>query len=472
VCENPAPAPAARWHRHALSHLRHVEHVDVVGQASLLLHDARVRSFLLGAQQLCTQYGHTRPPQAAGAAGRGGRCTTGRRMAWRDTAPNQGPAGSASGVEGGGISDEKVANRDVGVWHGATRKWPFLERWTNPKLSRPVRVHVGTGYNRVEGNRRNGFVSDLPPEIPHDSQLFAIVRTFLACRAGRDVRQNGVGRLVQPRHSPPSTRRALVGRPATLPGTLPVSVWRRWHAMTHNSVRGEEERGERGEGGGERREEAHAAGVSSSSGSWNCSRTLPRPLTPSFMVEKRFAASTCTRVAPAQRSGTTRLQHEGLWTQPHPTPPHAGGGVARPVSWSNSEAGSSAPVRSYGRNAAAAPRERPRQRPSYRLQLSSPRHSFPDTLHTYHEQAPAPCVHVRPADSDTSRVGLSSSGPQRAHCALLDVDSVSARLVWQQHSPGTATALSARVPIVVSRRPIARARGHCTSTHSSVVSVR
>jgi hypothetical protein len=41
------------------------------------------------------------------------------------------------------------------------------------KRSRPVyhvvRVHVSTGYNRVEGNRRvsrNGRVSDLPPEIP------------------------------------------------------------------------------------------------------------------------------------------------------------------------------------------------------------------------------------------------------------------------------------------------------------------
>jgi hypothetical protein len=34
----------------------------------------------------------------------------------------------------------------------------------------PVRVHVSTGYNRVEGNRRasrDGLVSDLPPEIPH-----------------------------------------------------------------------------------------------------------------------------------------------------------------------------------------------------------------------------------------------------------------------------------------------------------------
>jgi hypothetical protein len=35
---------------------------------------------------------------------------------------------------------------------------------------RVVRVHVSTGYNRVEGNRRasrNGRVSHLPPEIPN-----------------------------------------------------------------------------------------------------------------------------------------------------------------------------------------------------------------------------------------------------------------------------------------------------------------
>jgi hypothetical protein len=42
---------------------------------------------------------------------------------------------------------------------------------------RGVRVHVSTGYNPVEGNRRasrNGRVSDLPPETPHrhDSPLY------------------------------------------------------------------------------------------------------------------------------------------------------------------------------------------------------------------------------------------------------------------------------------------------------------
>jgi hypothetical protein len=37
---------------------------------------------------------------------------------------------------------------------------------------RGVRVHVSTGYHRVEGNRRasrNGLVSDLPPEITNVS---------------------------------------------------------------------------------------------------------------------------------------------------------------------------------------------------------------------------------------------------------------------------------------------------------------
>ena len=42
-------------------------------------------------------------------------------------------------------------------------------------ISRGLRVHASTGYHRCEGNRRasrNGRVSDLPPEIPSDSQLF------------------------------------------------------------------------------------------------------------------------------------------------------------------------------------------------------------------------------------------------------------------------------------------------------------
>jgi hypothetical protein len=44
---------------------------------------------------------------------------------------------------------------------------------------RAVRVHVSTGYNRVEGNRRasrNGLVSDLPREV-----LNVTVRNFVHC---------------------------------------------------------------------------------------------------------------------------------------------------------------------------------------------------------------------------------------------------------------------------------------------------
>jgi hypothetical protein len=47
------------------------------------------------------------------------------------------------------------------------RKWP-LNHGHNPNPN-AVRVTPGTGYHRVEGNRRasrNGPVSALPPEIP------------------------------------------------------------------------------------------------------------------------------------------------------------------------------------------------------------------------------------------------------------------------------------------------------------------
>jgi hypothetical protein len=58
---------------------------------------------------------------------------------------------------------------------------------------RGVRVHVSTGYNRVEGNRRasrNGRVSDLPPELPTVTMirnLFIAIRHqewMAAARAG------------------------------------------------------------------------------------------------------------------------------------------------------------------------------------------------------------------------------------------------------------------------------------------------
>ena len=66
----------------------------------------------------------------------------------------------------GSIQDAKVANRNVKVRHGATER--VLERWTKPKLSR-LRVHVRTGYNLVEGNRR---ASRKP--YRNDSHLFFI----------------------------------------------------------------------------------------------------------------------------------------------------------------------------------------------------------------------------------------------------------------------------------------------------------
>jgi hypothetical protein len=76
------------------------------------------------------------------------------------------PLRSMEGAQGTACSDERDANRIVRF--GTGRQKMVLERGTNPKL-RGVRVALGTGYNRVEGNRRasrNGLVSDLPPEIP------------------------------------------------------------------------------------------------------------------------------------------------------------------------------------------------------------------------------------------------------------------------------------------------------------------
>ena len=68
-------------------------------------------------------------------------------------------------------SDATVANRNPGF---GERKWSLDEgQIANVRV---VRAALGTGYDRVEGNRRasrNGLVSDLPPEIPYhyDSQL-------------------------------------------------------------------------------------------------------------------------------------------------------------------------------------------------------------------------------------------------------------------------------------------------------------
>ena len=62
---------------------------------------------------------------------------------------------------------EKVANRDVSLARGDREG--SLNEGKIPHF-RGVRVALGTGYHRVEGNRRawrNGPVSDLPPEIPY-----------------------------------------------------------------------------------------------------------------------------------------------------------------------------------------------------------------------------------------------------------------------------------------------------------------
>jgi hypothetical protein len=53
-----------------------------------------------------------------------------------------------------------------------------LERWTNPKPQGRTRSPVGTGYNRVEGNRRasrNGRVSEIShPKHPKSRTLFFV----------------------------------------------------------------------------------------------------------------------------------------------------------------------------------------------------------------------------------------------------------------------------------------------------------
>ena len=62
---------------------------------------------------------------------------------------------------------------------GGDREWSLNDgQIANPNV---VRVALGTGYHRVEGNRRasrNGPVSDLPPEIPTN----VTIRNF--CIAG------------------------------------------------------------------------------------------------------------------------------------------------------------------------------------------------------------------------------------------------------------------------------------------------
>jgi hypothetical protein len=65
--------------------------------------------------------------------------------------------------------------RTIRVWEWATENGSVNDGRI-PNV-RAVRVHVSTGYNRVEGNRRasrNGRVSALPTRKPYryESQLF------------------------------------------------------------------------------------------------------------------------------------------------------------------------------------------------------------------------------------------------------------------------------------------------------------
>jgi hypothetical protein len=82
---------------------------------------------------------------------------------------------------------EKLRNRNVRVGHGAT-EWSLNDgQIPNPN---GVRVAPGTGYRRVEGNRRasrNGRVSDLPPQILQSR--FATF--FIAAQGARGVHGDG-----------------------------------------------------------------------------------------------------------------------------------------------------------------------------------------------------------------------------------------------------------------------------------------
>ena len=71
---------------------------------------------------------------------------------------------SRCGLTRGGSDGKKCESQRLG-WHGGDRKWS-LNDGQIPNF-RVVRVALGTGYNRVEGNRRASrvSVSDLPPEI-------------------------------------------------------------------------------------------------------------------------------------------------------------------------------------------------------------------------------------------------------------------------------------------------------------------
>jgi hypothetical protein len=85
------------------------------------------------------------------------------------------PSPSCAAASASSATESPVAvsaNRNAKAWRGATENGLNDGRIPNPNV---VRVAPGTGYHRVEGNRRasrNGLVSDcLPNPYRSDSQL-------------------------------------------------------------------------------------------------------------------------------------------------------------------------------------------------------------------------------------------------------------------------------------------------------------
>jgi hypothetical protein len=104
-------------------------------------------------------------------------------------------------------SDE---NANANRWWA--REWSLNEGQI-PNL-RGVRVHVSTGCNLVEGNRRaSRTVSDPPPETyRHDSQLFSIAVYHVRFeRLANPVRMLGLGEAVMSNPTVPKVRGGRVG---------------------------------------------------------------------------------------------------------------------------------------------------------------------------------------------------------------------------------------------------------------------
>jgi hypothetical protein len=101
-----------------------------------------------------------------------------RRLSGASPPPHRTPYGAMN----------KVANRSGRVGHGADRNGPLNEGQISQNC-RGVRVSLGAGFDRVEGNRRasrDGPVSDLPPEIPNVRFVtFSIAVRGWTCGSGR-----------------------------------------------------------------------------------------------------------------------------------------------------------------------------------------------------------------------------------------------------------------------------------------------